>query len=78
MSAKIWKFQVFYAKNLKPLVARWRSVGISAILYNDDGIFGFQTLEAAQVVSAMANLESSGRKSDVKTSKQDPVQGGNI
>ena len=59
-----------FTKMFKPLVARWRSLGIFAILYIDDGIFGCRTLPDAQSASKLvkSDLLNSGWRCNEKKS----------
>ena len=65
-----------FTKMFKPLVARWRSLGIFAILYIDDGIFGCRTLPDAQSASKLvkSDLLNSGWRCNEKESNWEPRQ----
>ena len=58
-----------FTKKFK-LVARWRLLGIFAILYIDDGIFGCRTLPDAQSASKLvkSDLLNSGWRCNEKKS----------
>ena len=60
----------------KPFVARWRSFGIFAIVYIDDGIFACRSLLDAQSASKLvrSDLPLSGWKSNEKKSNWEPRQ----
>ena len=55
-----------FTKMFKPFVARWRSFGIFAIVYIDDGIFACRSLLHAQSASKLvrSDLQLSGWKSN--------------
>ena len=63
-------------KMFKPFVARWRSFGIFAIVYIDDGIFACRSLLDALSASKLAgsDLQLSGCKSNEKKSNWEPRQ----
>ena len=65
-----------FTKMFKPLVARWRSLVIFAILYIDDGIFGCRTLPDAQSASKLvkSDLLNSGWRCNGKKSNWEPRQ----
>ena len=54
------------AATFKPFIARWRSFGIFAIVYIDDGIFACRSLLHAQSASKLvgSDLQLSGWKSN--------------
>ena len=57
-------------------MARWRSYGIFAILYIDDGIFGSRSLADAKSASSLVrrDLENSGWKCNEQKSDWEPRQ----
>jgi len=67
LSRKIFCFQVLpfvlssacylFTKMFKPFVARWRSLGIFAIVYIDDGIFACRTLSDVQSASTLVRFD---------------------
>ena len=65
-----------FTKMFKPLVARWRSLGIFAILNIDDGIFGRRTLSDAQSASKLVKFDllNSGWRCNEKKSNWEPRQ----
>ena len=65
-----------FTKMFKPFVARWRSLGIFAIVYIDDGIFACRTLSDAQSASTLVrfDLQHSGWKCNEKKSNWEPRQ----
>jgi hypothetical protein len=65
-----------FTKMCKPFVARWRSLGIFAILYIDDGMFGCRSLSDAQSASSLvkSDLKDSGWKYSEKKSIWEPRQ----
>ena len=60
----------------KPFVARWRSLGIFAVVYIDDGIFACRTLSDAQSASTSVrfDMQHSGWKYNEKKSNWEPRQ----
>ena len=67
-----------FTKMFKPLVSRWRSLGIFIILYLDDGIFGCRTLPDAQLASNLVKSDvlNSGWRCNGKKSNWEPRQSG--
>ena len=65
-----------FMKMFKPFAARWRSFGIFAIVYIDDGIFSCRSLLDAQSASKLvrSDLQLSGWKSNEKKSNWEPCQ----
>ena len=68
-----------FTKMFKPFVARWRSLGIFAIVYFDDGIFACRTLSDAHCTlsastSVRFHLQHSGWKCKEKKSNWEPRQ----
>ena len=58
----------------RPFVARWRSLGIFAILYIDDGIFARRSLTDARSTSSLvrSHLQNSGWKYNENKSCWEP------
>lgn len=67
-----------FTRLFRPLVSRWRSFGICAILYIDDGLFACRTLEDAKSASLLVqdDLLKSGWKCNEKKSNWEPRQVG--
>jgi len=65
-----------FTKMTRPFIHRWRSLGIMAIMYIDDGIFAFRTEVEAQQASRFVqdDLRKSGWKVNVKKSRWEPHQ----
>ena len=65
-----------FTRMLRPFVARWRSFGIFAIVYIDDGILACRSLEKAKAASRLvrSDLRGAGWKFSVKKSDWEPRQ----
>ena len=65
-----------FTKLLRPLVRRWRSLGIRCIVYIDDGIVGAESHQAAKLASDIvtSDLDLSGLVLNVIKSHLTPMQ----
>ena len=58
----LWSACYLFTKMFRPFVARWRSFGVFAILYIDNGIFARRSLTNARSTSSLvrSHLQNSG------------------
>ncbi len=65
-----------FTKLLRPLVAKWRGVGIRCLVYLDDGIFGASNELITKIHSniVLSDLEKAGFTINLKKSVLDPTQ----